>query len=740
MFFFLAGLLHLSASVYSQQAKLQVTAENRSILEVLKMIEDQSDFHFLYRSDNLTGISVKKIDLHDAKLEEVLDKILVPNGLTYEIDDRTVVIRKANADKSQNIQQQSLKKEISGTVKDSKGLLLPGVTVVAKGTTVGTITDTNGQFRLAVPSDVKTLMFSFVGMKTQEVSIVGKNASNIVMEEETIGLGEVVTVGYGTQKRVNLTGAVATIDVEKTLASRPITDLARGLQGSSPGLLITTSSGDIGQAPEIHIRGIDGSINAEAKPLILLDNVEIPNMMMVNPSDVESISILKDAASASIYGARGSWGVILINTKKGSKGKIRVSYDNNFAWSSPMNAPQIADGADGAEYMLKQYRRTAPNTASFNVLGAYYDDLSIDRMRQWKKLYGGMDLSPALVEGRDFERRNGQAYYYRPFNINDTFLNDAAPEMKHNISISGGDEKTTYFASFGMLEQKGLVKVAPAPDKYVRFNGTMRMETKINDWFTARGSLMSSNSRKQNPSFRLANVANGANEYWFNVFRYPETYPYGTFNGLHMKNTLTELQQAHMNSNEQEMNRLQLGSTLTFMKGWTADIDYTYAGVNSHNNVASSLVSGINSWADPTLTKVESNFYPNEDYTREKSTWSKRQVGKAYTTYNKQIKGHSLKLMAGTDIEYFEDRFQYSEAQGLMLPSKPELNLTTGTQFADGYPTHWSTLGFFGRLNYSYKDKYLFEANVRQDGSSKFPINQKWGTFSIILSGIYPYQ
>lgn len=622
---------------------------------------------------------------------------------------------------------------VTGTVVNEKNETIPGATVAVKGTTTGTITSADGAFSVKAASDA-VLSVSFIGFKSIDVPVNGKNNLKITLKEDNKLMEEVVVVGYGTQKRVNLTGAVATIDIDKTLASRPITDLGRGLQGSSPGLMITTSSGNIGTAPQIHLRGIDGSINADSAPLILLDNVEIPNMMMVNPADVESISILKDAASASIYGARGSWGVILITTKKGTKGKVHVSYDNNFAWSSPMNLPVVADGAEGVEYMLKEYRRTAPNTASYSVLGAYYDDLSIDRINQWKKLYGGMDLGPDLVEGRDFERRNGQTYFYRPFNIEQTFLNDAAPEMKHNLSISGGDDKTTYFASFGMLDQHGLVKVAPAPDKYVRFNGTMRVETKVNDWFTARGSLMSSNSRKQYPNFRLANGA-AANEYWFNVFRYPETYPYGTFNGIPLKSTLTELQQAHMNSTESEMNRLQLGSTITFMKGWTADVDYTYAGVNSHDNVATSPISGINSWADPTLTKLEANFFPAEDYTRERSDWSKRQVGKAYTTYNKQIKEHSLKLMAGTDIEYYENRFQYSQANGLMLPSKPELNLTTGTQFADGYPTHWSTLGFFGRLNYSFKDKYLFEANIRQDGSSRFPVNKKWGTFPSFSAG-----
>ncbi|AHF16191.1 SusC/RagA family TonB-linked outer membrane protein [Niabella soli] len=624
-------------------------------------------------------------------------------------------------------------KRITGIVTDENSQPISGVSVLVKGTNTGTVTDTVGKYSIPVHKG-QTLVFSFVGNSTEE-RVVGSQSTISVSLKNTSSLLQEVVVGYGVQKKAEVTGAVATIDVKKALDSRPVPDLARALQGVSPGLLITTSSGNIGQSPEIHLRGVDGSVNADAKPLILLDNVPIPDMMMVNPEDIESISVLKDAASASIYGARGSWGVILLTSKKGRKGQVRISYDNNFAWSSPMNTPQIADGAAGAEYMLRQYRRTAPNTASFNILGAYYDDLSIERMRQWKALYGGMDLGPEMVEGRDFERRNGQTYYYRAWDIDNLFLNDASPQMKHNLSISGGDSKTTYYASFGAMDQRGLVKVAPKPDRFTRFNGTVRVETKINKWFTARTSLMSYASNKQYPQFRLAKAGGGGNEYWFNIYRYPETYPYGTFNGLPLKNILNELQQAHINTVKGDQSRLQAGATLTFLKGWTADVDYTYSVNNSHDNVATAPISGINSWVDPTLTSVLDNYFPAEDYVIETSRWIRRNVGKAYTTYNKTIGGHSFKLMAGSDIEYYISDFQTSEADGLMLPSKPTLNLTSGAEFANGYPTHWSTLGYFGRLNYAYKNKYLLEANLRRDGASNFPVNKKWATFPSFSAG-----
>src|SRR6185437_10755817 len=187
-------------------------------------------------------------------------------------------------------------------------------------------------------------------------------------------------------------------------------------------------------------------------------------------------------------------------------------------------------------------------------------------------------------------------------------------------------------------------------------------------------------------------------------------------------------QQAHMNTADDDQSRLSVGATATFMKGWTADFDYTYAVDNAHSNVATSPITGINSWVDPTLTSVLPNYFPAEDYVIDNSSWVKRNVGKAYTTYSKEINGHSFKLMGGGDIESFYNNFQYSKAMGLLLASRPTLNLTSGAEFANGYPTHWSTLGFFGRLNYAYKDRYLLEANLRRDGSSNFPTNQKWGT------------
>ena len=230
-------------------------------------------------------------------------------------------------------------KTVTGKVTDDEANPLPGVSVQVKGTNAGVTTDSDGNYSIKVNKG-QTLVISFKGTVTEERIVGNSSHLNFYLKRAAAALDQVVVVGYGSQRKADLTGAVATIDVQKAVGSRPVPDLARDLQGSSPGLLITTSSGDLGQAPEIHLRGITGSVNAEATPLILLDNVPIPDMNMVNPEDIESISVLKDAASASIYGARASWGVILLTSKKGKKGRIHVSYNNNFAWSSPMNTPK----------------------------------------------------------------------------------------------------------------------------------------------------------------------------------------------------------------------------------------------------------------------------------------------------------------------------------------------------------------------------------------------------------------
>lgn len=251
----------------------------------------------------------------------------------------------------------------------------------------------------------------------QEKIIGTENVINVKMVSDTKVLDEVVVVGYGTQKKANLTGAVATID-PKMLESRPITDVARGLQGAVPGLTITTATGDLGTNPSIKLRGLVGSVNMGTtgpQPLILVDNVEIPNLSLINPEDIATLSVLKDAASTSIYGARGAWGVILITTKSGKKGSpSRITYSNNVAWATPTKTPTMASAADNAQASFTAFQRVNPDTKSFGVIGYTIDEASIAKMREWDAQYKGQNLGDEMVMGRDFDIINEKLFSIVP--------------------------------------------------------------------------------------------------------------------------------------------------------------------------------------------------------------------------------------------------------------------------------------------------------------------------------------
>lgn len=438
------------------------------------------------------------------------------------------------------VQSWAQQKMITGTVTDENAQPLTGVTVIIKGTTLGTTTDADGKYNINADQS-QTLVFSFIGTITQEVNVGNRSVIDIKLLFGEELLDEVVIVGYGTQKRANLTGAVSTVNVEKAIGLRPITDLGRGLQGVAPGLTITTQSGDLGINPHISLRGLKGSLNSgRAQPLILVDNVEIQDLMMINPEDIESISVLKDAASASIYGTRAAWGVILITTKSGEKGALpRITYSNNFSWSSPIDVPKIAPGPEGAEMALAAIRRRTPSLQEFKILGIYYDDLSIQKMREWKELYGGQDLGLEMVEGRDYEIRNNHLFFYRPWDVGKMFL-QSSYQQKHDITVTGGSENSSYKLGIGAVGQDGVIKVNP--DKFDRYNATLKVNTKVTDWLEARVNMMVANTVLTRPFFYLQPYV----EYWFNLYRYMETFPYGTIDGYPLRNAITDVTQANM--------------------------------------------------------------------------------------------------------------------------------------------------------------------------------------------------
>jgi len=619
---------------------------------------------------------------------------------------------------------------VTGRVTDNDGISLPGVSVKIKGTSAGVSTDLDGKYSIRANQGA-VLQFSFIGAFPQERTVGTVNTINVVLRNDSQSLNEVVIVGYGTQKKATLTGAISTVDVAEVLSSRPTTDVVRALQGTVPGLTITSPSGALGSNPSIRLRGISGSLNGGgAQPLILLDNVEITDLQSVNPDDIEAISVLKDAASASIYGTRAAWGVILITTKSGKKGApTRINYSNNVSMATPTQTAEMAPAAEGAEMALLAYRRTNPTLPRYGVVGMYVDDIAVQKMREWKQTYGGQDLGPEMVLGRDFEIRDGFFFPYREWDPGKEFMNKWSPQQKHDLSFSGGSNKISYNLGAGYLGQTGVLKVNP--DEFSRYNLTLNLNSDITDWFSARGRMLTSNTLTTEPY-----SYNGATyDPLYYLYRWPTQFPYGTYNGQAFRNAVDELRQSNMNEDRNNFSRVSVGGTFKIIPGLTVDADYTYGGNTGRGNQIGGVASAIDFWS--TGAALTYRPYTSATYDRViyNSDYSSSNNGRVVATYQKTIKDHAFKVMMGGEAETYEFGSQYSERRGLMDPSKGELGLTSGDQFTSGSHSHWATNGVFGRLNYTYKDKYLFEATGRYDGSSRFPANDRYAFFPSVSAG-----
>lgn len=616
---------------------------------------------------------------------------------------------------------------INGVVVDTNGDPVIGATILIQGTGDGTITDIDGGFTLVAPQNA-TIVISYVGMITQEVP--ASASMKVVLQSDSELLDEVVVVGYGTQRRENLTGAVSSVNVEEAVGSRPVTDIAKALQGISPGLTITNNLGGIGTESTIRLRGSVGSLNATAgtSPLILVDGVEVPSLNLVNPNDIESISVLKDAASASIYGTRAAWGVILITTKQGQEGAPRVSYSNNFAWNTPTRMPELMSTVDNAEYILKVIRRNEPDRNVISNIGYSIDETAIQKMRDWETQYGGMSQSELgeMQLGRDFEIRDGRTFFYRSFDPLEMFTKKWTPQQNHDFSISGGSAHTTYNVGLGYLNQSGVMKINT--DKYERYNVTTNTTTTIKDWWKVRTNVMFTRSEMSEP-YRFTS---GQYDTWFYLLRWPQWYPYETYEGLDFRSSVTDLKQSNRESINTNYVRANIGTELIPMENLSINFDYTFGLWNMYQKRDGGEVIGYNMFAAAPISSYESFYGGTHNRVVQTSRYTMSNIFKAYATYDLNIRDtHNIKVIAGMDAETREGLGHYSERRDLIDINMPEIALATGDQYANGVAYHndFAAAGVFGRINYNYLSRYLLEVNARYDGSSRFPAGKKWALF-----------
>ena len=622
---------------------------------------------------------------------------------------------------------------ITGTVVDENGDPVIGASVFEKGNARnGAATDVDGKFSVKVKPGTM-LKVSYIGYHTAEATAAQGMIFTLTPVDAL--LDEVVIVGYGTQKKVNLTGAVTAVDVEKIMEGRPQTDVMKALQGAVPGLTILNTTGDINSTPSVSIRGV-GSINATLKPLYVVDGVPMDDMSFLNPEDIEDISVLKDAASASIYGTRAAGGVIMVKTKTAKESdRVSINYSNNFAWSSATMLPEYSSVPTQIRTLMQ-----ANNRAGLaNELFGMYLDTMLPYAEAWYEQNGGQ--KSGYREMRPFESWDNVgdyfvnpdgsgAMYYADWDVQGIMF-QTAPSQTHNVSVSGSTGRANYHVAFGYNEKEGLMKVNP--DKLKRYNVNANFNVALTDWLDAGVRFNFTNKE-----YDMPNV--GRNTYTY-MWRWGSYFgPYGYMldeNGtpVDAKNDIAYRKQAGLDHDVTTFTRMHAYLNAEIIKGLNLQADFTYDLTNRNNEWHYLPVYCWNTWGGnisaPSYAISQSSTYQTQTNTKV-GRWTTNVFATYAKTFNND---HNLKVMAGFTADQEQRRYFQAKRTNLNDNNLPELNLATGAQTVTSEAGHWATAGFFGRVNYDYKGIYLLEVNGRYDSSSKFPLDQQWGFFPSMSAG-----
>lgn len=621
---------------------------------------------------------------------------------------------------------------IKGQIVDAEGEPIVGATVVEIGTTRGTVSDLDGNFQLNASANAK-LRITYVGYKTVETK--AHDGMKIVMQHDNAQLDEIVVVGYGQQKKVNLTGSVTNVDISKTLGGRPEQDVAKALQGAVPGLTITNTSGDINSQPTMQIRGLGTLSNgATSNPLVVVDGVPVDDLTMVNAADIATISVLKDAASTSIYGSRAAFGVILITTKEGKKGeKVQVKYDGHFAWDRATVLPDYPDVPSQLEAAMIGAKRT--DGSDPELFGMYFSQI-LPYAKAWKEQHSGKkgysEMQPfqSMDNVGDYYFNGNQPFYYADYDIQDIWYNKAAPSQSHSVSLNGSSGRTSYYTSFSYDYKQNLMKFNP--DKLSRYNFTTNLKTDVTDWLTV-GTRVNFVRR----SFSKADSWNNVYQYlWrWGSFFIPSGYMYDE-NGEKLDYRVVAMQkQAARKTTVHDQARFNAYAIAHITKDLTFNIDYTYQIDNYNYKTSDHSVYGMN-WSGVTPTYIVGTSSSN---TSRENIKQNRWTANAYLNYNHTwVDAHNLGVMVGVNGERFKSDEMWANRTHLYNEDYPELNLAYGEMkdaTISSFTGDRSTAGYFGRINYDYKGIYLLELNGRYDGSSRFPAGDKWAFFPSMSLG-----
>ena len=692
----------MATDTEAQNAVINIRQNSLSIKQLIKEIEKQTDYLVVFRNQDVDVSKVVSFQQRFGTVSDYLNQVCENMGLGYVFENNYITLSpKVNA-----VNQD--KKKITGKVTDQNGEAVIGASVVEKGTTNGIMTDIDGNFTLEV-GDAAVVQISYIGYRTKEVSVTGKNHFLVQLLEDMQALDEVVVVGFGTQKKVNLTGAVSMVDSE-VLESRPVQNVSQALQGVVPGLnfSVNKTGGELNNNLEMDIRG-GGTIGEGSKsaPLVLIDGIE-GDMNSINPNDIKSISVLKDASSSAIYGSRAAFGVVLITTKEGKAGRTNVNYSTNVRFSTPSALPTMMDSYQFAQF----FNRAAMNQGGSPV----FDETTMQRIIDYQagKITSGSQVRPDGYYSENVLANANTDWF-------DKMYKKAVPSHEHNLSVSGGSDKITYLVSGSFMKQNGFINYNS--DDFKRYTLNARIKADLSKYVTLVYGSKWIREDYDKPSY-LGDL------FYDSIARTWPTCPEYHDNGNYGSTMVYRLLYAGRNIDQKDQTYNQLQLTIEPIKDWKIYAEGNMRTINRMNHSELLPIPWINAAGEMAYGSLDGSRAAGATEVTEQSWRDNYLTGNLYSDYFKQFEsGHYFKVMAGFNAELMKSRDVKGIMDNLITPDLPTLNTATENPRTSGGYSHWSTVGFFGRLNYNFQEKYLFEFNLRHDGTSRFLGDQRWGTF-----------
>ncbi len=668
-------------------AQITIHIKDKPASEVVKQIEKVSKYRFFYKK-GLPGMTTPiTVEVNDQGIEAVMGQIVGQIPVSYTIKGDTQVVL---AESEPQNTSTGKNKSVKGSVTDANGEPVIGANIVQIGTVNGVISDLDGNFDIEVPEG-STLEISYIGYRPKEVKVGNNTVLTVILEEDTQALDEVVVVGYGSQKKVNLTGSVATVNSE-SLANRAISNVSQGLQGLVPGMTVTNSGGQPGMdAGKILIRGV-GSFNVST-PMVLIDGIE-GDMNIVDTQDIESISVLKDAASAAIYGSKAANGVILITTKRGKQGAPKINYNALFGWSSP------------SELMP---RTSSAELAQLTNEAEYWGAISEGATKRMPYSQTDIDL---YANGTD-------PYGHPNTDWNKLFFVGSGFTNRHNVSVGGGTEWVNYRTSLGYSKQEGIVKNAASR----QFNLRVNLDMKITERLKSKINLDYVNSLIQEPTNPISWDSGTSEQTYRQVNRISPMVPYknedGTYGTISDGNPIAFQDSGAKGERQNDYITAFAEFSYDILDGLVARVNGSYYVQNQDYNLYRKEIQYNEAKYDGP-TQYTQSYYTNN-----------RTQADAMLTYDKTfIEKHTVNLLAGFHSELY--KYKETKAYRKDFPSSDVTDLNGGSVVGmtnSGYTRELAMNSFFARAKYNFDNKYLFEGNIRGDGSSRFAKGYRWGWF-----------